>query len=187
MLLLQTTGISNSNCFSLSCSQQLTNYQSALSVLLCIIPYPLSVLLCAIPLYCTLSLCFCRSFHTFEVNQSSNGLFITYFVSHFFRNLNTVNIYEHDPVHHRQHRHCWVAIPTSTRENGVMAFSCRPLPSLAALPLFNTFYQIMILFIIDSIADWSQNSSKLQEGDMRTLRWMNENHRSGTRVIISVT
>jgi hypothetical protein len=29
-----------------------------------------------------------------------------------------------------------VAIPT-TRENGVMAFSCRPLPSLAALPLFN--------------------------------------------------
>ena len=34
-----------------------------------------------------------------------------------------------------------VAIPT-TRENGVMAFSCRPPPSLAALPLFNTTIMI---------------------------------------------
>jgi hypothetical protein len=114
-----TNGISNSNYFSVSCSQQLTRityqYQSALSVLLlCIIPYSLSMLLCIIPYYLSMLLCIIPY----------RGVVDTFF---FFRNLK------------RQHFSMIlfiiasivivVAIPT-TRENGVMAFSCRP--SLAA-------------------------------------------------------
>ena len=126
-----TNGISNSNYFSVSCSQQLTRityqYQSALSVLLlCIIPYSLSMLLCIIP------------YRTFEANQfQGDGCVLLRCCAasrerplhsfYFFRNLNTSTLSM--ILFIIASIVIVVAIPT-TRENGVMAFSCRP--SLAA-------------------------------------------------------